>query len=78
MKLFDEKVDLALPDSKINYYSNFLNKEEADFYFHELKSHVSWRQDEITVYGKTYYIAMARIVMAGIPMMKRNWVRIRL
>jgi alkylated DNA repair dioxygenase AlkB len=54
MKLFDEKVDLALPDSKINYYSNFLNKEEADFYFHELKSHVSWRQDEITVYGKTY------------------------
>ncbi|MEP0132588.1 MAG: alpha-ketoglutarate-dependent dioxygenase AlkB [Eudoraea sp.] len=45
---------LQLPDSDITYFSNFLNCENANTYFELLKSSVSWRQDEIRVYGKLY------------------------
>jgi alkylated DNA repair dioxygenase AlkB len=45
---------LQLPDSDITYFPNFLDYEEASAHFKMLKSSVSWRQDEIRVYGKLY------------------------
>lgn len=49
-----KQLKLQLPDSDITYFSNFLNCENANTYFELLKSSVSWRQDEIRVYGKFY------------------------
>ena len=49
-----KQLKLQLPDSDITYFSNFLNCENANTYFELLKSSVSWRQDEIRVYGKLY------------------------
>ncbi|UII80475.1 alpha-ketoglutarate-dependent dioxygenase AlkB [Flagellimonas sp. CMM7] len=53
MGLFSEKMILELPDSDIVYYPNFL-KEEASSYFKGLRDDIPWRQDEITIFGKTY------------------------
>lgn len=52
--LFSEKIDLNLPDSKIRYYPNFLEKGKADYYFEILKNTIPWQQDDIKVYGKVY------------------------
>lgn len=49
-----KQLKLQLPDSDITYFSNFLNCENANTYFELLRSSVSWRQDEIRVYGKLY------------------------
>ncbi|WP_054852903.1 alpha-ketoglutarate-dependent dioxygenase AlkB [Olleya sp. ITB9] len=52
--LFSEAFKLNLPDSDITYYPNFLNPEEADYYFKILLNEIPWQQDDITVFGKTY------------------------
>ncbi len=43
-----------LPDATIKYYPNFLNTKEADLYLEHLTKETPWRNDPITVFGKTY------------------------
>ncbi len=43
-----------LPDATIKYYPNFLNTKEADLYLEKLTKETPWRNDPITVFGKTY------------------------
>ncbi|MEM7381259.1 MAG: alpha-ketoglutarate-dependent dioxygenase AlkB [Bacteroidota bacterium] len=45
---------LHLPDADISYFPNFLNLSQASDLFRELRNSISWRQDPITVFGKTY------------------------
>jgi alkylated DNA repair dioxygenase AlkB len=45
---------IPLPDSDIVYYPGFLTKEEADHLMQALRQQVSWRQDDIRVFGKVY------------------------
>lgn len=52
--LFSEDIHFQLPDAEISYYPNFLNKQEADDHFISFKTAIPWRQDDITVFGKTY------------------------
>lgn len=55
MDLFsEEKTVLKLPNAELIYFPNFLNIKQADFYFKHLKSNISWQQDDIKVFGKTY------------------------
>ena len=53
-KLFAEKTILQLPNSDIVYYPNFLESAKAAYYFKRLRESTKWRQDYITVFGKTY------------------------
>ncbi|NAS11837.1 alpha-ketoglutarate-dependent dioxygenase AlkB family protein [Poritiphilus flavus] len=46
--------NLDLPDADISYIPNFLDPAQAGDIFRELRDSVSWRQDPITVFGKTY------------------------
>ena len=43
-----------LPDSEIRYVPNFLPVSLANTYFDDLFHHIPWRQDMITVFGKTH------------------------
>lgn len=52
--LFSKGADLNLPDSEIMYYADFLKDGEADYYFKKFREGISWRQDNIKVYGKVY------------------------
>lgn len=52
--LFDDVLDLSLPDSEILYYPNFLSALNANTYLKSLREETPWRQDDITVFGKTY------------------------
>lgn len=52
--LFNEEINLNLPDSDIWYYPNFFTTDEANHYFNYLKKDTPWQQDDITVFGKTY------------------------
>lgn len=52
--LFDDVLDLSLPDSEILYYPNFLSALNANTYLKSLREETPWRQDDITIFGKTY------------------------
>ncbi len=54
MPLFNQKIDLNLPDSSIVYYPEFFSLEESNHYFKHFLETIKWQQDDITVYGKTY------------------------
>ncbi len=54
MSLFNQKIDLNLPDSSIIYYPELFSLEESNSYFKSLLKTISWQQDDITVFGKTY------------------------
>jgi alkylated DNA repair dioxygenase AlkB len=43
-----------LPDAVIRYYPSFLSNTEADAYFKTLQASTPWRNDPITIFGKTY------------------------
>lgn len=47
-------VNPGLPDSDIRYYPEFLSGKPADELFGKLRISVPWRQDFITIFGKTY------------------------
>ena len=49
-----EPIVLDLPDAEIIYYPHFLDTNEADKIFTELKSTIPWQQDQIQVFGKTH------------------------
>ena len=43
-----------LPDAEIRYVPHFLPVSLANTYFDDLFLHIPWRQDPITVFGKTH------------------------
>jgi len=47
-------ITLELPDASIIYYPNFFNAQQSDDYFTKLINTIKWRQDDITLFGKTY------------------------
>jgi alkylated DNA repair dioxygenase AlkB len=54
-KLFDDTpLTLHPPDAEIIYHKDFLQSIEADILFHQLMNKTPWRQDPITVFGKSY------------------------
>ncbi|NJB70628.1 alkylated DNA repair dioxygenase AlkB [Saonia flava] len=53
-RLFEEKININLPDSDIIYFPSFLTTKKATHYLHKLKDSIPWQQDSISVYGKTY------------------------
>lgn len=52
--LLNNVLQLNLPDCNISYYPNFIPKLDSDVYFQSFIEHISWQQDDITVFGKTY------------------------
>ena len=49
-----EKIGFNLPDAEIEYYPNFFDIQRATELFEKLKTEIPWKQDSITVYGKTH------------------------
>ena len=43
-----------LPDSEIHYIPDFLSAKLANKYFEDLFHYIPWRQDPITLFGKTH------------------------
>lgn len=56
MSLFDlhEPIHFSVPDADICLYPNFIASDKAQEYYDVLLSQTPWRNDPITVYGKTY------------------------
>ncbi len=54
MQLFTHTITLDLPDADISYFPAFFPRETADDLFSALRIHTPWRQDTITVFGKTH------------------------
>ncbi|NHN26236.1 alpha-ketoglutarate-dependent dioxygenase AlkB [Flavobacterium jejuense] len=50
----NEKIILDLPDALFEYYPNFLSEEKANLLLKKLLTDTPWKQDDITVYGKTH------------------------
>ena len=55
MDLFSkEKQVIHLPDADIVYIPNCFSKPDSDTYFKLLKNETEWKEDDITLFGKTY------------------------
>ncbi len=55
MSLFpQEPYSLDLPDADVTYYKNMLTDEEAASCYKTLLEEISWRHDDIKVFGKIY------------------------
>ena len=52
--LFESAINLNLKGAEITYYPNFFNNNEADNYFKSLLANIEWKQDTITLFGKTH------------------------
>lgn len=44
---------IEIVDGDLVFYPNFFNSEKSDRFFFELEKTIKWRQDSITLYGKT-------------------------
>ncbi|MBA21844.1 MAG: alpha-ketoglutarate-dependent dioxygenase AlkB [Flavobacteriales bacterium] len=56
-ELFSDKAPVwkpKLPNGELLYFENFWSKKEADLLYKTLDSEIPWRQDPITIFGKTY------------------------
>jgi len=55
MSLFtEEPYSLDLPDATVTYHKNMLSEEQAALYYTTLLEEISWRHDDIKVFGKIY------------------------
>ena len=45
---------ISLPDGEILFMRNFFTLTEAKLYFDLLQNNISWKQEEVKFYGKTY------------------------
>ena len=55
MDLFSkEKQVFRLPDADLIYIPNCFSKSESKTYFNILKRETDWKEDDITIFGKTY------------------------
>lgn len=47
-------IQLDMPDANLKYYPNFIPPAEAATIMCSLQQHIDWRQEQITLYGKTF------------------------
>ena len=52
--LFQTPINLDLEDADVTYIPNFFSKIDSDSYFDILLHEIDWKQDNITVFSKTY------------------------
>lgn len=52
--LFETPINLDLEDANVMYYPSFFHKTDSDHYLNSLLNEIDWKQDNITVFGKTY------------------------
>ena len=52
--LFESSINLNLKDGEVTYYPKFFNTNEANLYLDILSKKLDWKQDDITIFGKTY------------------------
>lgn len=52
--LFETAYNLRMFDADVSYYPNFFTKNSADNYFNYLLNNINWKQDNITLFGKTH------------------------
>ncbi len=52
--LFNEAINLPLEDGEVIYYPECFHPTEANAYFKTLLKTIAWRQDSITLFGKTH------------------------
>lgn len=45
---------IVLRDAQLHYEPHFLGRDAADMLFKHLLKHVSWKEDTIRIFGKTY------------------------
>ena len=43
-----------IPDAALTLWEHFIGRNEADTFYHSLLAETPWKQEEITVYNKTY------------------------
>jgi len=43
-----------IPDAELTLYEHFFNREDSDNYYRELMDETPWKQEPITIHGKTH------------------------
>lgn len=54
--MFNEPLDIKIPDGKVTFYEGFFSLEESHRLMKSLIKTIDWTQDEVVVYGKRHKI----------------------
>lgn len=54
--MFNEPLDIKIPDGKVTFYEGFFSLEENHRLMKSLIKTIDWTQDEVVVYGKRHKI----------------------
>ncbi len=54
--MFNETLDIKIPDGKVTFHQGFFNLEESHRLMQSLIKTIEWTQDEVVVYGKRHKI----------------------
>ena len=54
--MFEEKLDIKIPDGKITFYEGFFNMKESQELMNTLIQKIEWSQDEVVVFGEKHKI----------------------
>ncbi|WP_062267165.1 alpha-ketoglutarate-dependent dioxygenase AlkB family protein [Endozoicomonas arenosclerae] len=49
-----QPVKIPAPDAELRFWPELFSPEDSEHYFHQLLSETQWRQDTITLFGKTF------------------------
>jgi len=52
--LFKDAIDLNMPDAEVIYFPQFFSITDANHYLNKLLKTISWQEDKIRVFGKSY------------------------
>lgn len=78
---------MNLPDADVTYSPNFLSRDESDALFEYFVKEIPWRQDSITIWGKTHLLPRKQqwfadneltYTWSGIRMEPVNWLPVLL
>ena len=49
-----QPVEIHAPDAELSFWPELITPQDCEFYYQQLLSGIQWRQDKITLFGKTF------------------------
>ena len=82
--MFNETLDIKIPDGKITFHEGFFSLEESQILMQSLIKTIDWTQEEVIVYGKRHKIPRLNawygdegkiMNYSGLTLVPKSWIK---